>query len=48
MFSSNLETLVSMPKKPKDDEAFLERILPETTVGNVFSQNPKLLDSQIP
>ena len=42
MFSSNLETLVSMPKKPKDDEAFLERILPETTVGNVFSQNPKL------
>lgn len=42
MFSSNLETLVSIPKKPKDDEAFLERILPETTVGNVFSQNPKL------
>ena len=33
---------MSIPKKPKDDEAFLERILPETTVGNVFSQNPKL------
>ena len=41
MLSSNLESLVSAPKKSKDDE-FLERILPETTVGNVFSQNPKM------
>ena len=41
MLSSNLESLVSIPKKSKDDE-FLERILPETTVGNVFSQNPKM------
>lgn len=41
MLSSNLESLVSMPKKSKDNE-FLERILPETTVGNVFSQNPKM------
>ena len=32
---------MSAPKKSKDDE-FLERILPETTVGNVFSQNPKM------
>lgn len=32
---------MSIPKKSKDDE-FLERILPETTVGNVFSQNPKM------
>ena len=41
MLSSNLESLVSITKKSKDDE-FLERILPETTVGNVFSQNPKM------
>ena len=41
MLSSNLESLVSIPKKSKDNE-FLERILPETTVGNVFSQNPKM------
>ena len=41
MLSSNLESLVSTPKKSKDNE-FLERILPETTVGNVFSQNPKM------
>ena len=41
MLSSNLESLVSAPKKSKDNE-LLERILPETTVGNVFSQNPKM------
>ena len=41
MLSSNLESLVLIPKKSKDNE-FLERILPETTVGNVFSQNPKM------
>ena len=32
---------MSAPKKSKDNE-LLERILPETTVGNVFSQNPKM------
>ena len=41
MLSSNLESLVSAPKKSKDNE-LLERILPETTVGNVFSKNPKM------
>tara|TARA_A100001015_G_scaffold94941_1_gene105519 strand:- start:74 stop:940 length:867 start_codon:yes stop_codon:yes gene_type:complete len=41
MLSSNLDSLVSAPKKSKDNE-LLERILPETTVGNVFSQNPKM------
>ena len=41
MFSSNLESLVSIPEKSKDNKS-LERLLPETTVGNVFSQNPKM------
>ena len=41
MLSSNLDSLVSAPKKSKDNE-LLERILPETTVGNVFSKNPKM------
>lgn len=39
---STLENEVSMPKKSKDENVFSERILPKTTVGNVFTENPRM------
>ena len=39
---STLENEVSMPKKYKDENVFSERILPKTTVGNVFTENPRM------